>query len=154
MKIIPPFFLCLIPFGCVYDPPRVGKELIFNNQSKIEIFVTDKNISDGIGPLYDTMLVNNKLFISKEPYYIEKYGQWGYFLSEAFLKSIVNKNIDSISFNFIEILDDTKADVQKGKTSYIKISVREILQNDINRVIYTSDSICLYHEFAMNHIFK
>ncbi len=154
MKIIFPFFCCLISFGCVYDPPITGKELIFNNQSKIEIFVTDKNISEGIGPMYDTMLVNNRVFISKKPYFMEKYTQWEDFLSEDFLKSMVKKNIDSISFNFIEILDETKADVQKGKTTFIKINVKEILENDINRVIYTSDSIRLYHKFDMKHISK
>jgi len=146
-----PLFVLLA--GCpVYDPPMKGKEIMISNQTDDYVFVIDSLNSTGNLKLYDTFLVNDKIYISAEGNYIPKFTAWTYFLPDIRYEKMKKEHVDQLSFYFIRKENQNKPmqEIVSNKLyDSVYLNVSELKEDTINHIFYYGDSIVVTYKFAM-----
>lgn len=139
--------------GCpIYDPPLKGKEILISNQTDDYIFVTDSlNTTESLR-LYDTFLVNDKLYISAEGNYIPKFTAWTYLFPDIRYEKMKKEHRDHLNFYFIRKANQNKPmqEIASNKLyDSVYLNISELKKDTINHIFYYGDSIVVTYKFDM-----
>lgn len=139
--------------SCICDPPLKGKDIFIENQTNDYVFVTDSLQGSQYFTIYDTFLLNGKIYISSLPNYIPKFNKWQSFLSEIEFSDMKSRGNSQSTYYFIKkenILFSIEQIRSKKLYDSINISLEEIVKNNLNYIMYYGDSIIFNHEFSIS----
>jgi hypothetical protein len=137
MKLKPGLFFILFLFSCIYDPPQKGKEILIHNQTNKPIIILN-SLNLKYLKLYDTAMVNERIYITRQPNYITGYSIYQNFFSDNELNDLKSKNISSVTFY---IVDEAE----------VKNTLNAILNNHAYRSFDVN--VDTLKKYQLNHLF-
>ena len=144
------WFLLLNAFVC----GRKGETIFFINQNEDHILICDTLDNVGYLKIYDTLNVNGQSQVRSKGNYVPKFSLWETLLPNAEIDLLRKNKIDKIKYLFIrnDNIGLSKARILSEKLyDSLEIGLKEILNNDLNYIIYYKDSITFVHEFNLTH---
>ena len=147
MKIIILFALGTLLKTCFYDPQK-GKDLIIHNQTNSFVVVLDSLNIEKIA-LYDTALVNGRMYISRKPNYLTEFNNFKKFISNSYILKLRKNKIDKLTFYFIDKINLGKSPNQiltNHLYRSIEINLDTLDKYKLNHLFLTDNSILLEHE--------
>jgi hypothetical protein len=100
--------------------------------------------------LYDTAMVNDRRYISRQPNYSTEYGVHRSFYSDAKFDDLKNKNINKITLYVVDYsnLENTPGSILINH-SYrsIDISIDTLKKYELNHLFITTDTMLLEHDY-------
>ena len=149
MKIFLSFCILLLLWGCNYDPPPKGNDIVIHNQTGNYVYISDTLPGTGTIVLFDTLRVNDKWMVAARGNYISKYSQWEYFLSNN-QYTMAKKQPSKAVFYFIDEKDvgkDYSEIISKRLYRTYKFNPDDIVDHLISHIFYYNDSIILEHKY-------
>jgi len=150
MKLRPELIFSLILFSCVYDPPQKGKEILIYNQTNKPVIVLDSLTGDHL-KVYDTAIVNNRRYISRQSNYVTEYGTYQKFYSDFEMNNLKSKKMDKVTMYIIDTnnLQNTLNHVSANHSfRSFDITIDTLKKYDLKHLFITNDTILLEHDYS------
>ena len=100
--------------------------------------------------LYDTAMVNDRRYISRQPNYITECGVYRSFYSDAKFDDLKNKNINKITLYVIDYanLENTPGSILINH-SYrsLDINIDTLKKYELNHLFISTDTMLLEHDY-------
>lgn len=129
--------------GC-FQLQKTGKEIFFHNQTENSVLVIETSQADHFFQVYDTSLVNGRIFVSRQPNYIAEHSDWVYMFSDPDRKRLKNSRRTALHFWIVRSehvpLPLTSILENKLYRSF-SVKISELEANDIHHVFIFPDSI-------------
>jgi len=149
MKLRPELIFLFLLCSCVYDPPPKGKEIFIHNQTDRPIIIVDSLTGSQLR-LYDTPMVNNRRYITRQAKYITEYGNYQNFHSDLEMDNFKLKNNNKITFYIIDTSDVqnilSQISIDNSLRSF-DINIDTLKKYDLNHLFITSDTILFEHYY-------
>lgn len=149
MKLRPEFIFLFLLCSCVYDPPQKGKEIFIHNQTDKPIIIID-SLTENRLRLYDTAIVNNRRYITRQSKYITEYGNYQTFYSDFELDNLKLKKNNKITFYIFVTSDVRTASSQISVDNPLRsfdINIDSLKKYNLNHLFITSDTIIFEHDY-------
>jgi len=149
MKSRPELLFILFLFSCIYDPPQPGREILIHNQTNKSILILD-SLTGSLLNLYDTAIVNKRIYISRKPNYITDYGIYQKFYTDFELDSLKSSKNNRITLYIIDTLSlkNTLNQISdKRLFRSVVIDIDTLKKYDLNHLFITDDTILFEHDY-------
>jgi hypothetical protein len=149
MKLRPEMLFIFLLCSCVYDPPPKGKEIFIHNQTDKPIIIVDFLPGSQLR-VYDTAMVNDRKYISRQSKYITEYGNYQKFYSDFELDNLKLKNNNKITFYIIDtsqvqnILSQISID---NSLRSFNVNIDSLKKYDLNHLFIASDTLLFEHAY-------
>ncbi|MEP7143256.1 MAG: hypothetical protein ABI707_10320 [Ferruginibacter sp.] len=149
MKLRPELIFVLFVSSCIYDPPEKGQEISIHNQTDKTIIVLD-SLKGDFPNLYDTSIVNGRIYIRRQSNYITEYSVYQSFYSDNKINSQKNKTTNKITLYFIDQKDAQNTLGQISSNHLFRsfeINTDTLKKHDLNHLFINRDTMLLEHDY-------